>query len=143
MKYFLILLMLFNTALAQVTWTHSTVGKFYVTTPNGERIHYYRVTFTATIDDGWHIYSKDQDTSQFIGVATKFTCDSLSGISEHGDAITYTKDGIVDIEYEKTVRYTLYFYDSKTTGTISVLYMACTEYQCNPPVKETFKLDIP
>ena len=122
-----------------VTWKFST-------TPgeNGQVL----VQFTATIDDGWHLYS------QFIEdggpIPTGFYFDDAVGYKTAGKV---KELGSIHKGYDETFEMELAYFDKKVTFSQAVTvdgaeatvsgyleYMVCNDEKCLPPTTEDFSM---
>jgi thiol:disulfide interchange protein DsbD len=108
------------------------------------------LVMTATIDEGWHLYS------QFIDeggpVATSFTFDSSSDYSIEGKVEEKSK---VIETFDKTFNMDIAYFEHKAvfsqkiklsnTATVitgSVEFMVCNDSQCLPPEEREFSIEV-
>lgn len=108
-----------------------------------------KISFTAQMEDGWHIYS--QFTDESVGpVATRFSIEEGEVIRLKGDVIEPTPITAFDENFGGEV---MYFEDQvtfeqalkvKSVGTVTgtVTYMVCNAEMCLPPVDVNFEIEI-
>ncbi|GGB19755.1 protein-disulfide reductase DsbD domain-containing protein [Puia dinghuensis] len=112
----------------------------------------YEIHILAKMNDGWHIYSKDQP-KQAISQPTRITFNSsplyaLKGpIKENGDKkkyedkvadiVQYQYGGQVEFVQTLTLKATV-----KSTITGHITYQACTDEQCQTPQTIPFEVSI-
>ncbi len=109
-----------------------------------------QIEMTATIQDGWHLYS--QFIENTVGpVPTTFTFKSSNDLQLVG-AVVEPK---AIQKYDETFEATLDFFETKVVfvqqvkankdtvleGTVT--FMVCNETMCLPPVDKQFKITIP
>lgn len=141
-KLFLVLLVSFTTLLTtaqeRVKWNFSYNASAH------------ELVFTATISDGWHLYS--QHIRNNIGpVPTSFTFDSIPSIVW----TAHMQEPEPIHEYDENFEATLDFFKNQVTftrklpanfkGVIKgyVTFMACNEVMCLPPSDVEFSVVIP
>ena len=111
----------------------------------------YNLVFTATIEDGWNIYSQYLE-SEDGPVKTSFSFDDKNNIQligknvESGD-IKKVKDEMFDMEVIKikhkgvfTQKVKIKAISKPITGTIE--YMCCNDMQCLPPKSVPFSISL-
>lgn len=108
-----------------------------------------KITFTAKVEEGWHVYS--QNTDESVGpVATQFEISEgnvlrLKGkVSEPEPIKSYDENfgGEVmyfenEVSFEQSVKV-------KSEGVVhgTITYMVCNKEMCLPPVDVKFELEI-
>ena len=114
----------------------------------------YEITFTATIEEKWHMYSQNLPSPDDGPLPTVFTFDYKEGFDIVGNVVEETKPhAVFDDVFEVQVNY----FDGKAVfkqlvgltdkanevtinGTVS--YMVCNESTCLPPNDVPFSLII-
>lgn len=114
---------------------------------NGE----YKITFTATIEDGWNIYSQYLANDEGP-VKTSFTYNpgspfELIGKNEESGDIKKTMDEMFGMEVIKIKHKGIFTQKIKTNDTNKPItgfieYMCCNEMQCLPPKQVPFTVDL-
>lgn len=108
-----------------------------------------QITFTANIEDGWHLYSQHLEI-EFGPIPTSFTFEensSLDFIGSIEEPTPYKEfDSNFDEEltfFKNQVSFTQKFH-SKTETTLKghVTYMVCNATMCLPPTDEYFEIEI-
>lgn len=107
------------------------------------------IEMTATIADGWHLYS--QHISNEIGpVPTAFKFSTNENVTLSGDV----KEPKAIQEYDENFEATLDFFKEKVTfqqkaeakntveQEIIITYMVCNDVMCLPPVDQKFVVEI-
>lgn len=139
MRTFLIAIFLvkLSSLLAQdeVSWTISVDAK--------------SITFTAVMEEGWHIYSQYTDPN--VGpVPTEFKIDKNNSIRPKGKVAepspvkAYDENFGGDVMYfEEKVDFTQEL-KVKSPGTVkgTITYMVCNDEKCLPPADVNFELEI-
>lgn len=126
-----------------VKWTHSVKM-----TSKTEGV----VTFTATIDKGWHVYGLD--IPQGGPKPTSFNFDKSTGISTVGAIKVSPKPTVVfdkafDMELKWWASKAVFSQKFKVTDpktakiVVAVRYMACNDTNCMPPKRQTFEIAVP
>lgn len=108
-----------------------------------------QITFTATIQDGWHLYSQNLEI-EFGPIPTSFNFEENPDIELIGTTIEpkpYKEfDSNFDEEltfFKHEVSYTQKFRSKKgTTVNGHVTYMVCNATMCLPPTDEYFEIEI-
>lgn len=111
----------------------------------------YNLVFTATIKDGWNIYSQYLE-SEDGPIKTSFSFDDESNIQligkniETGD-IKKVKDEMFDMEVIKIKHKGVFTQRVKVKDTSkpitgSIEYMCCNEVQCLPPKSVPFSINL-
>lgn len=111
----------------------------------------FDLTFTATIDKGWHIYSQylERDDGP---IATSFTFDKNNNLALIGK----TQESKTKKEYDKTFEMNLSYFENQAIFTQKVeikkagkqtvkgflTYMTCEEGRCLPPTDVDFSFDL-
>lgn len=126
-----------------VVWTTSVSAN----SQTGEGV----ITFTADIEDGYHIYGFTQHKGG--PRATSITINQTDGVATDGP-LTASVDPVRKFsdqfslnveEWSGTITFTQHFtFHKNSTGTITgtIEYMACKGNACLPPKKETFSENI-
>jgi thiol:disulfide interchange protein DsbD len=112
----------------------------------------YAIHIRANIEEGWHIYSKDQP-KQAISQPTKIVFAKSpiftwkGPLAENGkkekyedkiaDIVQYQYGGMVEFVQTLTLKFT-----TKATVTGSITYQACTEEMCDKPKTVPFSIAI-
>lgn len=119
--------------LDRVTWEAST-KKIDANT--------YQVNITASLEDGWYIYSQYMEEGGPIPTKIKFDSNSytLSGKTEEkGPVVKENFDDVFEINVKKfgdTVTFSQLVKvknGKKPTGQAKIKYMSCNDVRCNPP----------
>lgn len=147
-KYAVLLAMLIAVAFSAaaqdvVKWTHSVKM-----TSATEGV----VTFTATIDKGWHVYGLD--IPQGGPKPTSFNFDKSTGVATVGAVTVSPKPTVVfdkafDMELKWWADKAVFSQKFKVTDAknakivATVRYMACNDANCMPPKRQTFEIAIP
>ncbi len=110
----------------------------------------YEVHVTATVDEGWHLYSGTQPKSAIaLPTKIKFSANPLikpvGAIKEIGKRQTYknTEIGVTQYQYEGKVDFVQVIQlkaVAKTNINGSITYQVCTNEMCLPPA--TVKFDV-
>lgn len=111
----------------------------------------YQLVFTATIDDGWNIYSQYLKSDDGP-VKTSFTYESKDGITlvgkneESGDIKKIMDDmfgmEVIKIKHKGVFTQKIKVNDAGKPITGSIEYMCCNDQQCLPPRQVPFNFDI-
>ena len=108
------------------------------------------ILFTATIAEGWHLYS--QHINNDIGpVPTSFTIEVSEGVKLVDKVVEPTPIREYDENFEANLDFfkaTVTFVqkvEKKSNGRISgvITYMICNDVMCLPPVDVPFEISIP
>lgn len=128
---------------AQVSWQYNIVQ----TSANK-----YKLSITATIEEGWHLYAQKQPASAIAEPTTiKFTINPLVSLAnetkEEGklEHVTYKELGISANQYAGKVVFTKEITLKKPVHTnISgkITYQVCNEERCLPTTTTTFSVPI-
>ena len=109
----------------------------------------YKVVFTATIDDGWAIYSKETEPDGPIPTTLHFDSSSTFRLpkpwTEIGDKIVGREplfDNILVTKYKKKLQLEqiIEVLDPTTPVTGYLTYMSCNDKMCLPPTDYDFTL---
>ncbi len=106
----------------------------------------YELTFTATLDDGWYIYSQNIDEGGPIPTSFEFDDHKANGdITENGDMIEKF-DNMFEMQvrkYSKTVSFVANV-KAKAGDTVTgyLTYMTCDDKRCLPPEDVDFEFTI-
>ncbi len=139
-----VLLFSIFSSIAQVTWSEPEIRELE---PDE-----YELSITASMDEGWHIYSFDIDEGGPI--PTSLTFAMPSGVERVDRLISSVQptsyyDDIFGMEisyYEGSVTFTQRLKLSGTSGEkigVDVEWMACNDGSCMPPTNEHFEVEIP
>lgn len=109
----------------------------------------HEVELTATMADGWHIYSQHQD-SPFGPIPTSFAFEKNKSLKIVGSTEEPAPVEKFDPNFEEEVAYfeaNVTFKQSvkvkkKTSLKGSVTYMVCNSSMCLPPVDEVFEIEV-
>lgn len=114
----------------------------------------YEITFTATIEDKWHMYSQYLPSPDDGPLPTVFTFDYKDSFDVAGNVIEETKPrSVFDAVFEVQVNYfdgkavfkqMVGLVDKNTDAVVNgtVSYMVCNESTCLPPNDVPFSLTI-
>jgi len=149
MKKILLLITLFSITGVSFAQLSDPVKWSYTATKKGDKV--YEVTYTATIEKPWHIYS--QTTPKGGPVPTKFVYKTnplltISGIPKENGALVKKHEEVfgVDVKYFDTkvvFTQTINLKSSvKTNIAGTIEYMVCNDSQCLPPKKISFDLQL-
>ena len=149
MKKLLLLITLFSIAGVSFAQLSDPVKWSYTATKKSDKV--YEITYTATIDKPWHIYS--QTTPKGGPVPTKFVYKTnplltITGIPKEDGALVKKHEEVfgVDVKYydNKVVfTHTINLKNPvKTNISGTVEYMVCNDSQCLPPKKVPFDLKL-
>jgi len=149
MKKIYLLLTLFCITATAFSQIKDPVQWSYTAAKKSDKL--YELTFTATIEKPWHIYS--QTTPKGGPVPTKFVYKTnplvtVTGIPKEAGSLKSVHDEYFDVDVK--------YYDNKVvfTHTINlknpvktnisgtVEYMVCNDSQCLPPKKVPFDLKL-
>jgi len=103
----------------------------------------YEVTITATVDEGWYIYSMYMKDGGPIATSINFEGDNfeVEGMTkEFGEITQEAFDPVFDINIKKFGQQAVFTQIVKTNGdapeiNANINYMSCNENRCNPPRK--------
>lgn len=112
----------------------------------------YEIHLTATMDNGWHLYSQTQPKDA-IAIPTAFVFNknplaTLSGKIKEVGKMEKFHDASVKIsanQYSQTVNFVQKITlkaPVKTNVSGTVTYQTCDDKQCLPPKKVPFKIDL-
>lgn len=114
------------------------------TLENGE----YNLIATATIDEGWHVYSQHLENANGP-IATEFNW------GEQVEVIGVTEEGEPHVEYDPNFMMDLAYFegtadfiqkvkpkDGATNIEADLYYMVCNDEMCLPPTQVDFKIDL-
>ena len=149
MKKIFLLLSLFFIAASAFSQIADPVKWTYTATKKADKV--YEITYTATVDKPWHIYS--QTTPKGGPVPTKFVYKTnpllvISGIPKEAGALVKKHEEVfgVDVKYfdNKVVfTHTINLKSAvKTNVSGTIEYMVCNDSQCLPPKKVSFDLQL-
>jgi hypothetical protein len=149
MKKLLLLITLFSIAGVSFAQFSDPVKWSYSATKKSDKV--YEITYTATIDKPWHIYS--QTTPKGGPVPTKFVYKTnplltVSGIPNENGALVKKHEEVfgVDVKYFDTkvvFTQTVNLKSAvKTNVSGTIEYMVCNDSQCLPPKKVSFDLQL-
>lgn len=141
MAFLMVSTALFAQVVTPVKWKFSTDK---VTVKNGDKV---TVSFKATIDDGWHLYSNRIPENG--PVPTSFTFNETKGVKKLGSIKTnktpksvYDESFAMNLEYfESGVTFSQQFeITDATNASIKgvVEFMTCDDQRCLPPSEEDF-----
>lgn len=104
------------------------------------------VTWTADIDEGWHIYGTDAADA----TPTEIVTDSVEGLQWTGALTPSVKPAM---HFDETLKLKLPWWEGRVSFTRpfavkgqgaaisgTIIYMACTADACTPPVREPFEV---
>jgi len=111
----------------------------------------YKVTITATLEKGWHIYS--QNTGKGGPVPTKITFKTNPLLTLDGVVL---EQGKLEKVYDKSFKTEVSFFANKvqfvqvvkikgnikTNINTTVEYMICNDEECLPPAKKVFDIKL-
>ena len=109
----------------------------------------YEVHLTATLDNGWHIYSQTTPDGGPVATAISFTKNPLltlqgaakevGKLEKHFEALfgVDVKQFSGKVDFVQTVKLKG---NIKTTVTGAVEYMTCNDHECLPPTTEKFSI---
>lgn len=142
MTVLILLSLLFTTGKAPVTWSHSVVKA---------GTQEYNIIFTATIEEGWNIYSQYLASDEGP-VKTSITFQpgshfALVGKNEEAGTIKKGHDEMFDMEVIKiskkgTFTQKVKIFDTTKPITGVIEYMCCNDLQCLPPKEVPFTIDL-
>ena len=149
MKKLLLFITLFSIAGVSFAQLSDPVKWSYTATKKSDKV--YEITYTATIDKPWHIYS--QTTPKGGPVPTKFVYKTnplltISGIPKENGALVKKREEVfgVDVKYFDTkvvFTQTVNLKSAvKTNVSGTIEYMVCNDSQCLPPKKISFDLQL-
>jgi hypothetical protein len=149
MKKILLLITLFSIAGVSFAQLSDPVKWSYTAIKKSDKV--YEVTYTATIEKPWHIYS--QTTPKGGPVPTKFVYKTnplitISGIPKEDGALVKKHEEVfgIDVKYFDTkvlFTQTVNLKSSvKTNIAGTIEYMVCNDSQCLPPKKISFDLQL-
>lgn len=108
----------------------------------------YNLIATATIDEGWHVYSQHLDNDEGP-IATEFNW------GEQVENIGVTEEGEPHVEYDPNFMMDLAFFEGtadfiqkvkpkgrETNITADLYYMVCNDEMCLPPTPVDFEIDL-
>lgn len=142
MTVLILLSLLFTTGKVPVSWSNSV---------EKAGTQEYKIIFTATIEEGWNIYSQYL-ASDDGPVKTSFTFNpgphfTLVGKNEEAGSIKKGHDEMFDMEVIKiskkgTFTQKVKILDTTKPITGVIEYMCCNELQCLPPKEVPFTIDL-
>lgn len=149
MKKLLLLITLFSIAVAGLAQFKDPVKWTYAATKKSDKV--YELTYTATIEKPWHIYS--QTTPKEGAVPTKFIYKknplvTVTGLPKESGSLVSKHEEVfnADVKYfadKVTFSQTVTLKSAvKTNITGTIEYLVCNESQCLPPRKVTFDLKL-
>ncbi len=112
----------------------------------------HQLISTATIEEGWHLYSQNQPGDSDEGpLPTLFILDAgenveMDGTAMEKDAIIH-HDPVFDMEVSYFENEAVFTINAKATGDPAIVggeisYMVCNETMCMPPTSVFFKFDL-
>lgn len=117
-------------------------------------VHYNQdsseVHFTATIADGWHLYSQHVDI-EFGPIPTQFEIQPSEGVTLEGEVQEPTPYTEVDPNFDEELsffKYSVTFIQEVTTSSTdasisgSITYMVCNDSMCMPPTDYFFEIEL-
>jgi DsbC/DsbD-like thiol-disulfide interchange protein len=125
-----------------VKWSFSSKKKDAIT---------YEVRITATIDNGWHIYSQTTPDGGPIPTTIEFTKNPLlvvEGIPKEVGKLEQKHEALfgVDVkQYSNKVEFVQVVKlkgNAKTVVNGTVEFMVCNDRECLPPTKEKFSITL-
>jgi thiol:disulfide interchange protein len=144
--WMIILFLLFANAQAQIL---NPVKWISQTKYDGNRV--FEISFTASIDQGWHVYSSTLDPNQGP-VPTTLTLDKSS---EYQSAGLLQESGNQIQKYDSNFEETLKYFENKVIFSQKIKlnvnsarvsgnyqYMVCDASRCLPPVTKSFSFDL-
>ncbi len=113
----------------------------------------YRLTFTASLEDGWHLYSQKEADIDIAPIPTAFTYNNEeAGFELVGKTEEPTAEPIYDEVFEADITYfedeAIFTQDVKVNDPESVEVVAeiyfsvCDDKQCLPPETERFSISL-
>jgi thiol:disulfide interchange protein DsbD len=147
MKKITILLVMYFTAVAGYAQLNPVIWTFTATKVSDKT---YEIHMTATIQNGWHLYSQDQPDDA-IAIPTTFTIANNPLVEKIGEIKEIGKlekfhDKELNLsanQYSKTVDFVQVVKlksKAKTSFSGSVEYQTCDDKKCLPPKTVNFKV---